>query len=324
MTTFLYLVTYTAIARNVTPTALATALSAIPRDTDTETLLGLVSLADVMTTNPPFVTRAMSYTSSPSAIIPNPQLGAFLANFYTVTFTQKLGTPVVASPVSTAKAASAPVLWTRADAGAPNPITDWRDLSGHARDLLQELAEPVPALAVFAPLEILVASYVGTQILATAAGVPFDAFTYLATIRSPLAATPGFLFERSIDATAQSGENLYNSTGAQHSVLARRNGVVDFADLAANWGIDGNFHLVAYTYDVTHGGAVFVDSMAAPAASFAGLTAEAVSARLFVGARTGVAVPFTGDLRELMVFDTRFDPSALQAIAPYLKGQVGL
>jgi hypothetical protein len=324
--TALYLVTYGAIARNVTPSALAAALAAIPRDGSTEALLGLDSLADVTSVNAQFVTRAMSYASLPSAMIPNPQLGEFLRGFYRSTFEQALSTPVTPSAVSTATVPSLPILWLRADAGAASPVSRWADLSGNGLDALQAVGGLRPTQAVNVPTGQKVVRFVGAgpNLLATGAPLAFDHFSYLITFESPALSTPGLLFERSVDATAHSGENLYQSSPT--TAIATRSAVTHGANLAAGWGVDGAWHLAAYLYDSVGGGALYLDNVAgAPAATFAPLAAQAVSADLFLGARgAGPALPMTGDMRELFVFPSRLSPSDLALLAGYMKAQVGL
>jgi hypothetical protein len=325
----LYLVTYRAIARNAAPLDLSSSLAAIPRDTDTEGLLGLDSLSDVTTAVGNVVTRSMSYTSlvSPPPMIPNPQLGEFLRGFYRSTFSQALSTPVTVSPVSTVPAPALPALWVRADTGVTSPVHTWFDLSGSDNDLVQAVVgrQPVQVVNLATDAQVIRFAGAGPNGLASSAPLAFDAFTYFVTFTSPLLSTAGFVFERSVDATAHSGENLYPSSGAAHSVLATRNGVTHSADLAANWGIDGLWHLAAYAYDVPTGGSLFVDNLAAPAASFVPLGAQAVSSTLFVGARgPAFALPLTADIREIMVFGQRFTAAELAAIAPYFKSQVGL
>jgi len=317
----LYLITYTAIARNVSTSALASALAAIPRDTDTETLLGLTSLADVTTTNPPFAVRSMSYHSSGAAIIPDPQLGAFLANFYTATFSAALSTPVVASPVSVVSVPVLPVLWVRADAGANNPVNDWRDLSGNGRNLLQATSGEQPQLGQPVP-GIVSAVFSGGQILASSSAVPFDAFSYFVSFESGIGSTPGIVVERSVNATSHSGELVYQTTS--FSIDATRNGTTHSADATVNWGVTGNFLLASYLFDDVSGGDLFVNFNTTSAAHFAPLTAQAVSDTVFVGARSGVALPLTGAIRELMIFDRRLPPAQALAVQTYMGAQIGL
>lgn len=323
MTTTLYLVTYTAIARNVSPAALATRLAAVPRDTATETLLGLSSLADVTTTNSPFAVRSMSYASAPGALAPDPQLGAFLANYYTATFSAALSTPVLPSPVSSLVVPAAPLLWVRADAGANNPCNDWRDLSGHNRNLLQSSSGEQPSVGQPVP-GIVSVVFSGGQLLATAAPIPFDAFSYFVSFESGIGSTAGLVLERSIDATANSGENLYPSTGDAHSIVATRNATTHTADATLNWGITGNFLLASYLFDDTSGGDLFINFSSTAAAHFAPLTAQAVSADLFVGARSGLVLPFTGAIREILLFDRRLSPAQAAPVQSYMGAQIGL
>jgi hypothetical protein len=323
--TTLYLTTYTAIARNVSAAALANALAAIPRDTQTETLLGLVNLTDTTTTSGRFVTRSLSYSGSPGSLIPDPQLGQFLVNMYTTLFASGLGAPVVQSGVSIVVVPSLPVLWVRADAGAPGlAVTDWTDLSGNGNDLVQASGPEQPGLIVTD--DLLAVLFSGGQIMATAGPLAFDAFSYFVTFKTPLLSTPGMLFERGINATTNSGENLFQSQAPAHSVVARRAGVVHDTDLAANWGIAGVWQFAQYTYGRPDGGAAAFDDQGGGGGSggFAALAAEAVSAPLFVGARSGLSLPMVGAVRELMVFDSELSAAAISPIALYMQAQVGI
>lgn len=315
----LYLASYRATARNAAPSDLAAALAAIPRDTQTETLLGLVSLADVTTVAAPFVTRSMSYTSAPTAIIPNPQLGQFLTNYYTATFKLALSTSIVALPVATVTVDAAPALWVRADAGAPGPLVDrWHDLSGLGRDLVQPLVGTEPARAVDPTTGLVTVHFGGAARLDSSAPLPFDAFTYFVTFQSPGPA--GLLFERGPNATASSGENLFQSAPA--SIAIRRAGVTHTGNAAVGWGIDVAFELAVMRSTLADGGELLVDGV--QAATTTPLAAEAVSALLHVGNRLGGGSPLTGDLRELLVFPVGLTPAAIASVSSYMSSQVGI
>lgn len=320
--TTLYLTTYTAIARNVAPSVLATAFAAVERDTQTESLLGLNTLTDSTTVNGSFVTRAISYASQSHPLIPDPQLGQFLVNACTTLFSRALGTPVVQSPVSAIAVPEVPILWVRADAGAPGSVSDWTDLSGNGHDLVQASDGEQPSIAVVDNL--LAAQFSGGQLVATAGNLAFDAFSYLVTFKTPALSTPGLLFERSVNATTNSGENLYQSSPTPHSAVATRSATTHDADFPASWGVVGVWQFASYTYGHTDGGIVNFDDQggAGGSASFAGLPTEAVSARLFVGARSGVALPLTGFVRELMVFPSELNAAQLSPIAEYMQAQV--
>lgn len=321
--TTLYLTTYTAIARNVPAAALAAALSAIPRDTQTESLLGLDTLVDVTAVNGRFVSRSISYMGQAHPMIPDPQLGQFLVNSYTTLFSLGLGTPVVQGPVSVIAVPAVPLLWVRADAGAPSAVNEWPDMSGHGNNLLQATGGEQPAVAVVDNL--LAVQFSGAQILATAGNLPFDAFSYFVTFKTPLLSTPGLVFERSVNATTHSGENLYQSSPAPHSVVATRSAMTHNADLPASWGVAGQWQFASYTYGHTDGGQVlFNEHTGGGGATFAGLATEAVTAALFVGARSGVSLPLTGFVRELMVFPSELDAAQIAPIAAYMQAQVGI
>lgn len=323
MTTTLYLTTYTAIARNVAASALATAFAAIERDTQTESLLGLNNLTDTTTINGRFVTRSLSYVAQAHPMIPSAQLGQFLVNEYTTAFSIGLGTKVVQGPVSTIVVPEVPILWVRADAGAPGVVSDWTDLSGHGNDLVQSTALERPAVAVID--DRLAVQFSGGQILASGA-LAYDACSYLVTFKTPLLSTPGMLFERSVDATAHSGENLYQAASLANSAVARRASTTHDANLAANWGVAGVWQFASYTYGHTDGGVATFDNQggAGGAATFAGLPTEAVSAALFVGARSGVTFPLTGFVRELMVFPSELNAAELAPIGAYMQAQVSI
>lgn len=310
-----YLVTYTAIARNVATGDLAAQLGAIPRDTATETLLGLVSLADVVTQAPPFVTRAMSYTSTVNPMIPNPQLGAMLTNFYTATFSQLLSCPVVPSPVSTVGVDVAPIFWARGDAAPGALVARWPDLSGFGNDAVQASSPQQPTRVVNSTIEALTIHFGGAQVLDTPL-LTFDACTYLLTFQSPGPA--GFLFERGAGIAGHSGENM--NTSAPDSSAVRRNGVTHFGNAPGGWGTDNVWHLAVLEYSDTVGGTFLVDGT--EVATFAALSAESVSAILHLGAETGPLNGLTGDLREVLVFPNVLDASSLAAASAYMRAQI--
>lgn len=100
-----YTTTYSAIATNASLSALSTALSAVPRDTDTEQLLGLTLVSDTTTTTAPNIvqrTIVLSDASMPAdAPIPSgTPMAEVLTGYYTATFGQALTTPIIASPVN--------------------------------------------------------------------------------------------------------------------------------------------------------------------------------------------------------------------------------
>lgn len=88
---------YTAVARNLAPAALAAMLGAIPLDTSTAALLGLTLSSDTPASAGNLATRTIVYTTAPT-IIPDADIAATFVNYYTVTFTKALATPVTAAP----------------------------------------------------------------------------------------------------------------------------------------------------------------------------------------------------------------------------------
>lgn len=325
----IYVVTYTAIARNVSAADLATSLDGIPRDTDYEATVGLQNLADVTVSfSNRYARRSISYTAAPNALGgSDATVGEFLTNLYTSKFSQLLRTPVTATPVSFVPApAPGPILWVNAQYGVSASRQDWQDMSGSGHSLLQTNLANVGTFEAsgFAP-DVATMRWLGSTptFMQSAAPLAFDEFTYLLTFMSPNASTAGILFERSVDSTAHSGELCYQSQGPSHSISARRNAVVHDADAGVNWGIDGNWHMVAYVYDRTNGGSLFLDANLI--ATFTPLSAEAVNATLYVAARsTGPALGVTGDYRELFVFPRALNQIELQEMAAYMNPQVGL
>lgn len=99
-----YTTTYSAIAVNVSRAALATALAAVPRDTNTENLLGLTLVSDTTTTSSPNIvqrTIVLSDAAIPAdaPIPPGTPMAEVLTDYYTATFGQALSTPIVPSAV---------------------------------------------------------------------------------------------------------------------------------------------------------------------------------------------------------------------------------
>jgi hypothetical protein len=148
---------YSAIARNLSPAALAAALQAIPRDVNTESELGLIASLDATVPdgiNPNQVTRTMIYPVPAAAPIVAPaNLPEVLVNLYTSTFTQLLRSPVKAAPIETFDFLPSDValqrLWLRSDLGITppaGPVQTWADQSGGGFDASQAAAPKRPAL----------------------------------------------------------------------------------------------------------------------------------------------------------------------------------
>lgn len=93
-----YTIAYSVPATNVSTATLALALGVIPRDVDTEALLGLTLVTDSVGVAGPVVTRTIVYNSAPGPI-GDPDTGDVLTNFYTETFSQGIASRVVAAPV---------------------------------------------------------------------------------------------------------------------------------------------------------------------------------------------------------------------------------
>jgi hypothetical protein len=87
---------YSAIARNLAPADLATRLGAVPLDTDTAALLGLTLASDTAASAGNVATRTIVYTTAPT-IIPDADIAETFVNYYTVTFSKALATPVTAA-----------------------------------------------------------------------------------------------------------------------------------------------------------------------------------------------------------------------------------
>lgn len=325
MGSLLYVITYTAVARNVSAVALSSELGAVARDLEFEATVGLTCLSDVTVDfSQLYARRSISYTAGPSAIASDAVMGSFLTNIYTSKLSQALSTPVLRSRVLVVPSPETPLLWTNAQYGVTAAGDQWKDMSGNRNDLLQIVGANRPAQNPngAGPDVATVHFAGGAKFLLSVAPLAFDEFTYLMTFRSPLLSTPGVLLERSLDATAHSGERLYQSTGASHSILARRAGVVHSADFAAGWGVDGNWHLAAFVYSRALGGQLFVDGQLD--ASFAPLAAEAVSQTLYVGAQAAGTLPITGDIREIFAFPVALSTDEIATMAAYMNPQVGL
>jgi hypothetical protein len=322
-----YVISYTAIARNVSADALAVALGAVPRDLATEAMLGLQALADVSVSfSRLYARRTISYTARPNAFASDPVLGTFLTDIYTSKFSQALSTPVIPTPVLFVPRPAAPVLWVNAQFGVSATADHWTDLGGSVvHDLIQSAVPNRAALSVngLGPDVATVSFTGGAKFFLTAGPALFDDFTYLMTFRSPALSVAGMLFERSVDATLNSGERLYQSSGAPtHTDLARRLAVNHIGDFAVGWGVDGNWHQVALVYSHAAGGELLVDGV--PRAPFSAGAIEAVNAVIFVGAQAAGTLPITGDVRELFVFPRALTPAELTTMADYMNPQVGL
>lgn len=319
-----YVVTYTAIARNTDVATLAAALAAVPRDVDSELFLGLVLLADVTSTfNQIYARRSLVYTAGPVPFAPDPELGSFLVNQYTSTFSQALSTPVQPSPVVNVPRPVAPLLWVNAQYGVNGGlVATWPDLSGLGHDLLavaphQPTQDPTGFAADTATM-----FFSGGQVAHSVAPLTFDDFTYMLTWQSPAIAVPGILLERSVDASANSGERLYQSAAPTHSILARRSGVVHSADAGAGWGVDGHWHVGTFVYSHAAGGALIVDGTTL--ATFASLAVQSVSDTLYVGSNSAITLPSNAQMRELMLFPSALSASQIQSVAAYMGAQIGL
>jgi hypothetical protein len=93
---------YIGIAVNVSTATLAAALAAQPLDTDTQTLIGVSVFSDVTTTSlPNIVTRTIEWQdSTPGVIPPGDPTRDTLQGFYKSTWSQALGTPIFATPIT--------------------------------------------------------------------------------------------------------------------------------------------------------------------------------------------------------------------------------
>lgn len=91
---------YSAIARNLSPSRLATVLGAIPLDTALSDLTGLTLTSDTVTESGNVATRTIVYTTSGAPpIFTDAQMKDMALSWYTVTFAKALATPIVAAPV---------------------------------------------------------------------------------------------------------------------------------------------------------------------------------------------------------------------------------
>lgn len=101
-----YTFAYSCPASNVSTAVLSTKFAALPRDTNTETTLGLQPVSDVMSTAGNMVTRTITVQPAPSSggnpvpqPLGNPGTSAALTNMYTESFSRGLTSRVQASAV---------------------------------------------------------------------------------------------------------------------------------------------------------------------------------------------------------------------------------
>jgi len=94
---------YSCLARNRSAADLSAALQALPLDANSTALMGLTLASDTPTTSGNLVTRTVVYTTgAPPQLIPDANIGETLVDWYGVTFTKALSTPVTAAaPVVT-------------------------------------------------------------------------------------------------------------------------------------------------------------------------------------------------------------------------------
>lgn len=197
----------------------------------------------------------------------------------------------------------------------------WGDKSGNGKHVIQGTTANKPTLQLAEKNGRNVVQFDGNDLLATVATVALSTFTVIAVFRSSVAGT-ALLYEHGPAAGTDPGSYLNTSTGVTISV--RRGTVNTSWNLSLNWANDNVWRVGSHDYAGTHATHQLavngtVQSLTSVASNNPGT--GTVTDTIYLGARTGLTIPMTGQIAEFVVYSPALSVANRNSVESYLNAK---
>lgn len=198
-----------------------------------------------------------------------------------------------------------------------DPVATWVDSSGNSKDATQATGTKQPSYQTNEKNSLPVVRFDGGDGLATP-NITIGPRTIFAVYKATGA---GFIYEISTDSNGGNGGYLYTETG--NSIFVTRGGTGSGKNyMPAVSRADGTWRYVSHVFDGTDASHVLFEngvSTALAAGSASGNPGTAtISQPVYVGSRGAAAVFLTGDIAELIIYNTALSTADRQTVEAYL------
>lgn len=200
-------------------------------------------------------------------------------------------------------------------------IPSWTDLSGKAKHATNATPAQQPAAGAAINGKNTV-HYAGGQVLGTPA-IALGVFTIY--VVGKFSGTAGILYEHSANTNSGNGCFVLGTTG---STMSTERAAQNTAwNKTANWATDGVARVLRHQYDGTHAGHTLavngvVQALTAVATQSPGT--GTTSQALFLGARSGLVLPVTGDYRRVLVYSRVLSTTEDAQVTAWLRADAGV
>jgi hypothetical protein len=204
-------------------------------------------------------------------------------------------------------------------------VDSWTDQSGGANHAIEATSGQQPVYTANVVAGHAALTFAGGQILHTTSTVSLGSFTLYVSFR--MSGTAGLVTEQSANAFSSGNNGFWLYGTSSYSIHRRLSNVDSSKDRATNWATDSAWRVVTVTYDgtsATHEMHInnVLQTMGTINSGNPGTTPAADT--IFIGARSGLTLPMTGDIVDYILYDTAHDATKRASIVDWMKPRVGL
>lgn len=217
-------------------------------------------------------------------------------------------------------------LWLKADAGAGtndgDAIASWTDQSGNTKHATQATGTKRPTYKTNIQNGKPVARFDGGDALVTPS-ITLGAFTVCVVFS---ASANGFIYEQSATANSNNGSYLYTDITQTSQIY--RAAVQSGKSRAANWGIGSTWRVVTQRFGGTHATNQLWINGTLQTMSDGSFTSDPgttpISDVINIGSRNQAGVFLTGDIAEILIYNSALSSTDRSAVETYLQAKYAL